>query len=169
MSKILMGPGPVMTGATSQSAGTSGLVPIPASGDQNKVLTGSGVWRAPLIVLSYGISTWDDFMDAYINNAVVYCRASSENDPSQGNQLRMAFMAYVNDETNPTEVEFQYYRSVSSHTSSNMCDQIFIYKLNKTNGWSSSYRYGGLREIINNSSSLTLSYSSNKITIADAT
>ena len=34
----------VMTGATAASAGTSGLVPVPAAGDQNKFLQGSGTW-----------------------------------------------------------------------------------------------------------------------------
>lgn len=34
----------IMTGATSSSAGTSGLVPIPSAGDQKKVLRGDGTW-----------------------------------------------------------------------------------------------------------------------------
>jgi hypothetical protein len=34
----------VMTGATSSAAGASGRVPAPASGDQDKVLAGSGDW-----------------------------------------------------------------------------------------------------------------------------
>ena len=33
-----------MTGATASTAGTSGRVPAPASGDQDKVLAGSGTW-----------------------------------------------------------------------------------------------------------------------------
>lgn len=33
-----------MTGATAGVAGTGGLVPAPAAGDQNKFLTGSGTW-----------------------------------------------------------------------------------------------------------------------------
>ena len=33
------------TGATSQLAGTSGLVPAPAAGDENKVLKGDGTWK----------------------------------------------------------------------------------------------------------------------------
>lgn len=36
----------VMTGATSGSTGSSGLVPRPAAGDQNKVLKGDGTWSA---------------------------------------------------------------------------------------------------------------------------
>ena len=162
---------PDMNACTSSADGAKGLVPAPSSGDQDKFLSGDGTWKSgglPMVILKYGISTWSDFINAYNNNVIVYCRASSNNDPSQGNQLRMAFMAYVNNEASPTEAEFQYYRSVSSHTSSNMCDQIFIYKLHKTNGWSVTTRYAGLREIINNSTAVSLSYSSNKITITDA-
>lgn len=33
-----------MTGATASTAGTHGLVPAPAAGDENKFLTGSGTW-----------------------------------------------------------------------------------------------------------------------------
>lgn len=33
-----------MSGATEEAAGTSGLVPAPASGDENKVLRGDGTW-----------------------------------------------------------------------------------------------------------------------------
>lgn len=33
-----------MTGASSSTAGTSGLVPAPSAGDQEKVLSGAGTW-----------------------------------------------------------------------------------------------------------------------------
>lgn len=36
----------VMSGATSSTAGNSGLVPAPAAGDEDKVLTGAGTWNA---------------------------------------------------------------------------------------------------------------------------
>ena len=36
-----------MTGATSSAAGTSGLVPAPASGTQGKFLRGDGTWQTP--------------------------------------------------------------------------------------------------------------------------
>lgn len=38
----------VMTGATADVAGTSGLVPAPAAGAQDKYLRGDGAWAAPL-------------------------------------------------------------------------------------------------------------------------
>ena len=65
---------------------------------------------------------------------VVYCRASSQSNPATGSQTRLAFMAYVNDATNPTEVEFQYYRSMSQHSATNQGDEVYVYKLNKTTG-----------------------------------
>lgn len=52
----------------------------------------------------------------------------------------MAFMAYVNNETNPTNVEFQYYRSVSSHSATQQGDQVYVYKLDKTAGWTVTVR-----------------------------
>lgn len=38
----------VMTGATADAAGTSGLVPAPAAGAQDKFLRGDGAWATPL-------------------------------------------------------------------------------------------------------------------------
>lgn len=38
----------VMTEATADAAGTSGLVPAPAAGEQDKYLRGDGKWAAPL-------------------------------------------------------------------------------------------------------------------------
>lgn len=38
----------IMTGATADIAGTSGLVPAPAAGVQDKYLRGDGAWAAPL-------------------------------------------------------------------------------------------------------------------------
>lgn len=83
-------------------------------------------------ILSYGNSTWKDFIDAYNNNAIVYCRASSNSNPATWAQTRMAFMAYVNKAVDPTEVEFQYYRSVSTKSDSQQWDQVYVYKLVKT-------------------------------------
>ena len=94
-----------------------------------------------MVVISYG-DTWADFIAAYEKNKIVYCRASSNSNPATGSKTRMAFMAYVNNESvdSITEVEFQYYRSVSTHTDSQQGDQVFVYKLNKTTGWSVTTR-----------------------------
>lgn len=113
----------------------------------NSTLVSGGCWICykgydippKMTILAYGSSTWDDFIAAYNSNTIVYCRASSNSNPATGNQTRMAFMAYVNS-TPPTEVQFQYYRSVSSHSATQQGDQVYIYKLNKNTGWSVTVR-----------------------------
>ena len=93
-----------------------------------------------LFIASYGKSTYDDVLAAYKENKMVYCRCGTGSNPASGNQLRMAFLAYVNNEATPTEFEFQYYRSVATHSNSQQGDQVYVYKLNKTNGWSVTVR-----------------------------
>lgn len=117
-----------------------------------------------MTILSYGNSTWQDFIDAYEANKVVYCRASSNSNPASGSQTRLAFMAYVNNATTPTEVEFQYYRSVSSHSDSQQGDQVYVYKLNKTNGWSVTVREAYSK--IANGTGISKSYSNGTITLS---
>lgn len=116
-----------------------------------------------MTILSYGKSTWDDFITAYNTNTIVYCRASSNANPATGSQTRMAFMAYVNNATNPTEVEFQYYRSVSSHTDSQQGDQVYVYKLNKSSGWSVIVRSAFSKVVAG--TGLSSSYSNGVITL----
>lgn len=86
-------------------------------------------------ILSYGHSTWAEFLAAYNAHEIVYCRASSGTNPGSGAQTRLAFMAYVNADP-PTSVEFQYYRSVATHSDSQQGDQVFVYKLNSSGTWS---------------------------------
>ena len=117
-----------------------------------------------MTILSYGSSTWQNFIDAYNANKVVYCRASSNSNPASGSQTRLAFMAYVNNATTPTEVEFQYYRSVSSHSASQQGDQVYIYKLNKSTGWSVTVREAMSK--IAAGGDLTSSYANGTITIS---
>ena len=158
---------PLMTGATSSADGAAGLIPAPTSTDREKFFRGDGTWQdcgRPMVILSYGSSTWNDFIEAYNHNAIVYCRASSNGNPAIGAQGRMAPMAYINNGDAPTEVEFQYYRSVSSHTATQMGDQVYIYKLNKNSGWSVTLREGGLKQIVEGTG-ISVSYSNNKITI----
>ena len=126
-------------------------------GDElNSKLTG-------LTILSYGYSTWDDFMAVYTTNRVVYCRASSNSNPASGSQTRLAFMAYVNNGDNPTNVEFQYYRSVATHTDSQQGDQVYVYKLDKTAGWSVTTRNAFTKVIAG--TNLSSSYSNGTITL----
>ena len=159
------------TGATSSVAGTSGLVPAPATTDVDKFLAGDGTYKSgglPMVILSYGNSTWTEFENAYNNNVIVYCRASSNSNPASGSQTRMAFMAYVNNSTTPTEVEFQYYRSMSSHSATAMGDQVFVYKLTKTGGWSVTTRDASIKEIkADTGTALGVSWSSNVVTLTN--
>lgn len=120
---------------------------------------------AKMVVLYYGKSTWADFEAVYHTNRVVYCRASSNSNPASGSQTRMAFMAYVNNEASPTEVEFQYYRSVASHTDSQQGDQVFVYKLNKNSGWSVTTRSAFTK--IATGTGLSHTYSSGTLTITN--
>ena len=115
-----------------------------------------------MTILSYGNSTWQNFIDAYNSNCVVYCRASSNANPGQGAQTRLAFLAYINADPPTTEVEFQYYRSVSSHSDTQQGDQVFVYKLHKTNGWSVTTREAYTK--MSPSTGLTKSYSSGTLT-----
>lgn len=116
-----------------------------------------------LVTLSYGNSTWNDFITAYRSNSIVYCRASSNSDPSSGSQTRMAFMAYVSDASNPTNVEFQYYRSVSSHSDSQQGDQVYVYKLTSAGVWTVTTRNAFTK--ITAGTNMTSSYSNGVLTL----
>jgi hypothetical protein len=155
-----------MQGASAQSAGIKGLVPAPAAGDDEKFLRGDGTWQQggkPMVILSYGNSTWDDFINAYNSNVIVYCRASSNSNPASGSQTRLGFMAYVNNADTPTEVEFQYYRSVNSHSATQQGDQVYVYKLTKTGGWTVTVREAMSKIVAG--TNMTSSYSSGKLTL----
>ena len=86
----------------------SGFIAAPSANVDEVIAYNGTTWVASkrMVILSYGSSTWDNFINAYNSNAVVYCRASSNSNPASGSQTRMAFMAYVNNATTPTEVEF---------------------------------------------------------------
>ena len=88
-------------------------------------------FMAGLTQLTYGTSTWNDFITAYNAKKVVYCLVSG----------RMAFMAYVNNSgNNPTEVEFQYVRSRNGHTDNYQGDQVYVYKLTSAGTWTTTTR-----------------------------
>lgn len=128
-------------------------------------LTNDSNFMSGMTILSYGISTWNDFITAYQANHVVYCRASSNANPASGSQTRMAFMAYVSNATNPTNVEFQYYRSVSSHSASQQGDQVFVYKLTNGNAWSVTTREASVKVNTGSNDGIDVSYSGGAVTI----
>lgn len=152
------------TGATSGTAGSHGLVIAPAAGDEMKALYGDGTWKlAHMTIAAYGKSTYAEILAAYKANNIIYCRASSNSNPGTGNQLRMAFLAYVNNEATPTEFEFQYYRSVATHTDAQQGDQVYVYKINSSGTWSVTVREAYTK--VNAGTNMTSSYSSGTITL----
>ena len=126
-------------------------------------LTNDSGFITGMTILSYGSSTWNDFITAYNANKVVYCRASSNANPATGSQTRLAFMAYVNNATSPTSVEFQYYRSVSSHSASQQGDQVFVYTLTSAGAWSVTTREAMSK--IATGTNMSSSYSNGTITL----
>lgn len=158
------------SGATSSAAGAHGLVPAPSAGDQEKVLHGDGTWKdaaAKLVEMSYGESNaWAKFIAAYNAGSIVYCRASSNANPATGSQTRKAFMAYVNNATNPTSVEFQYVRSVSSKTASQPVDQVYVYTLTSANGGTWTVMTRNMAPKLAAGTNTTVSYSNGTYTIS---
>ncbi len=137
-------------GTDGTTAGAAGLVPAPATTDATKFLNADGNWEfamTTMVIARYGITTFAEILDAYQKGWIIYTRASSNSNPATGSQTRLAFMAYVNNADNPTEIEFQYYRSMSSHTDTSQGDQVYIYKINKTGGWSVTVREAATRLI----------------------
>lgn len=122
---------------------------------------------ASLVEMSYGESNaWAKFIAAYNAGSIVYCRASSNANPATGSQTRKAFMAYVNNETTPTNVEFQYVRSVGSKTASQPVDQVFVYKLESTNGGTWSVQTRDMAPKIAAGTGINVSYSNGTYTIS---
>ena len=146
----------------------SATFPAVTSSDNGKVLkVDSGAWTVDydgLFIASYGSTTFNDIKTAYLNNKVVYCRASSNTDPASGSQLRMAFLAYVGTSTTaPTSFEFQYYRSVNTHTINQQGDQVFVYTINSSGTWSVVTREATAKIVAG--TGLTGSYSNDVLTI----
>ena len=158
------------TGATSSVAGTAGLVPAPTTSDPDKFLKGDGTWataEAGLVEMAYGESNaWAKFIAAYTGKKIVYCRASSNANPGTGAKTRKAFMAYVNNEDNPTSVEFQYVRSVGSKTSSQPVDQVFVYTLTNANGGTWSVVTRDMAPKLAAGTNASVSYSSGTYTVS---
>lgn len=122
-----------------------GVISVPT---KTSDLTNDSNFMSGMTILRYGSSTWNDFLTAYQSNHVVYCRASSNANPASGAQLRLAFMAYVaGSDVTPTEVEFQYYRSVSSHTEAQQGDQVYVYKLTNKGVWSVTIREASVKVV----------------------
>lgn len=127
-------------------------------------LTNDSGFLTGMTILSYGSSTWNDFITAYNAKKVVYCRASQNSNPASGSQTRLAFMAYVNNASTPTEVEFQYYRSIGTHSASQQGDQVFVYKLTSGGTWTVTTREATTKIVA--STGLQQSYSNGTLTVS---
>ena len=154
---------------TTPTSGSSNLVTSGGIHDaiptKTSDLTNDSGFITGMTILSYGYSTWKDFLAAYNADKVVYCRASSNANPKVGVQGRMAFMAFVNlnSSGNPTNVEFQYYRSVSSHSITQQGDQVFVYTLRSNGTWSVITREATAKVVAG--TGLTSSYASDTLTL----
>lgn len=143
--------------------GETGDVELPIP-EKTSDLVNDSNFMSGMTILSYGHSTWSDFITAYNARHVVYTRASSNSNPASGSQTRLAFMAYVNNADNPTNVEFQYYRSVNQHTQTQQGDQVYVYKLDKTAGWTVTVRENYTRIVAG--TGLTAAFSNGVLTIS---
>lgn len=142
------------------------LATVATSGSYND-LTDKPTIDFELVEMSYGESNaWAKFIDAYRGHKIVYCRASSNSNPASGSQTRKAFMAYVNNADNPTEVEFQYVRSVSSKTSSQPVDQVFVYKLTSASGGTWTVQTRDMGPKLASGANANVSYSNGTYTIS---
>lgn len=142
----------------------TGKADVSAIPTKTSELTNDSDFMSGMYIASYGSSTYAEVLNAYQKNHIIYCRAASGSNPAASNKLRMAFMAYVNDMTTPTEFEFQYYRSMNAHSNTDQGDEVHIYKLNKTNGWSYIVRKTYTRIVAG--TGLTASWSNGVLTIS---
>ena len=120
-----------------------------------------------LFFASYGHTTYAECLAAYQKKEVVYCKASSSSNPATGSQNRLAFLAYVNNGDTPTEFEFQYYRSVATHSNTQQGDQVYVYKLKSTSVWEVTTREAYTKVVAG--TNLESTYSSGAITIKHKT
>lgn len=116
-------------------------------------LTNDSGFITGMYLASYGSSTYAEVLAAYKADKIVYCRVDK----------RMAFLAYVNNTTTPTEFEFQYYRSVATHTDAQQGDQVFVYKLNSTGAWTTTTREAYTKVIAG--TNMTSGYNNGAITL----
>lgn len=156
---------PTTTTYVSSINGSSGVVTISIPSDTSDLTNGAG-YITGMYIASYGSSTYADVLAAYQANKIIYCRASSNTNPGTGSQNRMAFLAYVNDATTPTEFEFQYYRSVSTHSFTQQGDQVFVYKINSGGTWSVTTREAYTKIAVG--TGLSSNYSSGTLTITNS-
>jgi hypothetical protein len=75
-------------------------------------------------------------------------------------------MAYVNNAENPTEVEFQYVRSVNSKTASQPVDQVYVYKLTNASGGTWTVQTRNMAPKLASGTNANVSYSNGTYTVS---
>lgn len=133
-------------------------VPASTASDADKVLTvdsnGDPVWMSPsygLFEAVYGRTSYSDIVAAISAHKIVYCRISATG------ASRMAFLAYIG----ASNAEFQYYRSLSSHTAANQTDEVYVYTVSST-GWTTTTRLTGIKYAAG--THMTSSFANNTLT-----
>ena len=97
--------------------------------DGSAFATGGDSNFSGLFEAVYGQTTYNDIRDAVNDKKIVYCRISP------AGASRMAFLAYGGS----NNYEFQYYRSLTGHTTANQGDEVYVYTVAST-GWASAMR-----------------------------
>lgn len=123
------------------------------------VMDGSDA-EAGLVILEYGVSTWDDFLAAEASNRIVYCKVPA----AYG--FRMAFLAWRQTSGAAADIgaEFQYHRSIKTHTNAQQGDEIYIYHLSPNGTWTTSVRQAYTRIVAG--TGLTSTYNNGVLTIS---
>ena len=117
-----------------------------------------------LTTLTYGVSTFNDFLAAYRKNTIVYARAYTGDDPAEvTDTTRLAYLAYVNNGTNPSMAFFVYYRSFAPHSDEQQGDEVYIYTLRQT-GWTFQKRNAFTQ--IDVGTGLLKTYANNKLILS---
>lgn len=122
---------------------------IPTVPTNISAFTNDSGYISGLVMLEYGISTWQEFQNAFNSNKIVYCKVGG----------RMAFLAYIS----TSNVEFQYYRSLSSPTVSSQPDEVYVYTLTNTNVWTTTTRKAS--STIDTGTGLSKNYAANTRTM----
>lgn len=138
------------------TASTLGGVKV---GDGLSVASDGTLSSTGMVVLEYGKSTWLECLEACEANRVVYCKV-----PSNSTNSRMAFLAW----RESSKFEFQYYRSVSTHTATQQGDEVYTYVLNRgdavTGFWTTTTRQAYTRVVAGDGLSST--YDSGVLTLS---
>lgn len=146
--------------------GSTGAVTVSVPTKTSDLNNDSG-YITGMYIASYGVSTYADILAAFEANKVVYCKASSNANPATGTQGRLAFLAFVDYQSSTIAgFEFQYYRSISSHSASQQGDQVFVYKITSDGTWTVTTREAATK--IAAGTGLGSSYANGTLTITNS-